>query len=986
MNKPTWLTTAGASLALASLGAGAAAEPLPVLDPRGGPGDFSEQNLARDRTEKQFFYRIPALAHLGNGVVLAAWDARPGSSADAPNPNSIIMRRSTDGGRTWSDYSFIASGSLTGADGTRGPGGDAARAGKFGYSDPSFVVDEEAGTVFAFFVHSKDTGLLHSAWGADDADRAVMGAVVVESRDGGLTWSEPRSVTAVAKSAVSREEAKAGDIRTVFASSGQGIQLKYGAHKGRLVQQFAGFVRQADGRETMQAFSVYSDDHGATWQRGEPVGTDMDENKVVELSDGRLMLNSRNFAREGFRKVAYSNDGGRTWGPVTLDRRLTDPRNNGSITRLFPNAPQGSPDARKLLFTNSNHERDRRNVSARVSCDDGATWSSVRTVRPGFSAYSTATRLNGGRIGVLYETGYTASMSFASFDDAWLNYTCAAVSAPETAVTPGDFAEVPVTVTNTGSEPLVDAAVTVDTPEGWSAPRIPLPRLDPGQSITVGLDLRAPAGAQGATRLEAVVVTAGGQRAQGTFSAVAPSPTQVTGTVEVWVLEPRDYAAQPLRVGEQVKVGLRVRSTTAEAVDAVPVSGNLEKGFLTTGRPNCRWINLPANGHYTCSTAVHTVTQEDVERGWFQPAASMSFTARSNPALTTTVSATGPRVPVAQPAPPVQSVPSAPPVPPATTTPVPTPAPTPPAPVPTPAPSLTPAPSSPSAPTQPPVVTESPKPAPAPSAAPTTTPTPQPEKPAPSEPPAAKPEPAPSPVPSTPPTSKPVEPVKPAAPSTPAPAPEQPAPKPVPAPAERPMSQPPSSPSRVEPPKVQVPKVRTPKPAPSRPSKAVRMPMATMTDPRTAPIPVGAAAPARPGRIALPKPAKRVPPAGAVRKPAGKAPIMTCPSAAVRAKAAEKASEASKGAAGEKAEAKGSGAGTGSASASAAPRSAAPSATPSASPSASATKSVQARNASQASPVPGGVVIAAGVALLGGLWWLVGAKRRRKDEPEAPQG
>ena len=34
------------------------------------------------------------------------------------------------------------------------------------------------------------------------------------------------------------------------------------------------------------AVSVYSDDHGKTWQAGNPVtGMLMDENKVVELSD-----------------------------------------------------------------------------------------------------------------------------------------------------------------------------------------------------------------------------------------------------------------------------------------------------------------------------------------------------------------------------------------------------------------------------------------------------------------------------------------------------------------------------------------------------------------------------------------------------------------------------------------------------------------------------------------------------------------------------
>ncbi|GAE71438.1 sialidase [Cutibacterium acnes JCM 18916] len=42
-------------------------------------------------------------------------------------------------------------------------------------------------------------------------------------------------------------------------------------------------VRNSVGQ---QAQSIYSDDHGITWHAGNPVGRMMDENKVVELSDG----------------------------------------------------------------------------------------------------------------------------------------------------------------------------------------------------------------------------------------------------------------------------------------------------------------------------------------------------------------------------------------------------------------------------------------------------------------------------------------------------------------------------------------------------------------------------------------------------------------------------------------------------------------------------------------------------------------------------
>ena len=55
---------------------------------------------------------------------------------------------------------------------------------------------------------------------------------------------------------------------------------------------------------------------------GTPTGTGMDENKTVELSDGRVMLNSRDGAGANphFRKVAYSSDGGLTYS-TPLPRR-----------------------------------------------------------------------------------------------------------------------------------------------------------------------------------------------------------------------------------------------------------------------------------------------------------------------------------------------------------------------------------------------------------------------------------------------------------------------------------------------------------------------------------------------------------------------------------------------------------------------------------------------------------------------------------------
>ncbi|MGM9472982.1 exo-alpha-sialidase [Pseudarthrobacter sp. YS3] len=624
---------AGAALVALTLltGSGVAAQaaPIPPNNPASAPGSFTEDNIGADRTAANFFYRIPALASLGNNVVLASWDGRPGSSADAPNPNSIVQRRSTDGGQSWGPVQVIAAGHIADASGP-----------KYGYSDPSYIHDAEAGKVFALFVYSKDQGFGGSQFGNDDADRSVISSAVIESADGGVTWSQPRLFTNITKPGTSKTNPAAGDVRSNFASSGEGIQLKYGQYKGRLIQQYAGDVRQADGTNRIQAYSVYSDDHGVTWHKGSNVGDRMDENKTVELSDGRVLLNSRDNANQGYRKVAVSTDGGATYGPVAQDTELPDPANNGSIARMFPAAAQGSADARKLIFTNSNSKTGRENVSARVSCDDGATWPGVRTIRPGFSAYSTVSRLEDGKFGVLYEGNYTDNIQFAKFDDAWLNYACAPLTVPSVTTAPGATQQVAVTVTNQEATTLSGATATVYTPTGWTATTVPVPDIAAGASAIVSVALTAPSNASGPQNLNAAFTTADGRVSQFTFTATVPAAPQV-GLAITGAAAARDVMASPYQAGDVLSYTFTVKSTANVTANSVPVAGTFDSGFLPPSAPNCRFNNLAAGATYTCASAKHTVTAEDVERGYFVPQASFAITASSTPSLTKTVPFTG---------------------------------------------------------------------------------------------------------------------------------------------------------------------------------------------------------------------------------------------------------------------------------------------------------------------------------------------------------
>ena len=65
-------------------------------------------------------------------------------------------------------------------------------------------------------------------------------------------------------------------------------------------------------KNTTYAFIVYSDDQGKTWKQGkETLDLVSTESSVVELSDGRIMLNSR--SKGAYRTVGYSADGGDTF-------------------------------------------------------------------------------------------------------------------------------------------------------------------------------------------------------------------------------------------------------------------------------------------------------------------------------------------------------------------------------------------------------------------------------------------------------------------------------------------------------------------------------------------------------------------------------------------------------------------------------------------------------------------------------------------------
>ncbi|MCM4157017.1 sialidase family protein [Gramella sp. AN32] len=340
-------------------------------EPKNNNLDFINLFDARE-TEGVECYRIPAIVTAPNGDLLASIDERVPGCADLRGSRdiNIVQRRSSDNGKTWSDIEMVID----------FPDGQSA-------SDPSMIVDEETGDIFLFYNYmdldkEKDVYYLH----------------VMKSTDNGKTWEEPQDIT----SQISKPEWH-DDFK--FITSGRGIQTK----DGRLLHTL---VNLENG---LHLFG--SDDHGKSWFLIDSPIKPANESKVIQLANGDYMINSRVNTREGHRYVHISNDKGKTWA-TKPEPQLVDPGNNASILRYT--SVEDGYDKNRLLFSNSNDAKDRKNLTVRISYDEGKTWSDGKTVYAGGSAYSSMTILENGEIGVFFEKDDYKENAFVSFSLEWL--------------------------------------------------------------------------------------------------------------------------------------------------------------------------------------------------------------------------------------------------------------------------------------------------------------------------------------------------------------------------------------------------------------------------------------------------------------------------------------------------------------------------------------------------------------------------------------
>lgn len=340
--------------------------------------------------------RIPSVVVTKKGTVLAFAEGRQRPTDQAEN--DIILKRSLDGGRSWGKLQLLHD--------------DGAHS----LNNPTAVVEQESGRVFMMYqripAHLKERGK-DIATGLDGTN--IYRNLLIWSDDDGATWTVPLDVTRTTK--------RVTNATTIASGPGIGIQLTRGPHKGRLIIPFnEGPYFQWNN------FAVFSDDRGATWRVGENVPgafvpdaklgqrSQINEVQMVELGDGSVRLNSRQFAGAKVRKTSVSKDGGATWSAVADVPELRDPSCNASILRYsFGNAAEKGA----ILYSGPD-AMTRSNGTIHLSRDDGATWPVKRVLWPGSFAYSVLTKLPDGSIGCLFETDNYGRIAFARIPFSWV--------------------------------------------------------------------------------------------------------------------------------------------------------------------------------------------------------------------------------------------------------------------------------------------------------------------------------------------------------------------------------------------------------------------------------------------------------------------------------------------------------------------------------------------------------------------------------------